>query len=62
MLAFIHLAVAAATEKWDAILRAAQSLQASTVVLGPSPARLVTEEARIQGLPGNVPDPRPQLI
>src|SRR5215813_765881 len=33
----IHLAVAAATEKWDAILRSAQSLQSSTVVLGPSP-------------------------
>jgi hypothetical protein len=30
----IHLAVAAATEKWDAILRAAQSIQSSIVVWG----------------------------
>jgi hypothetical protein len=46
----IHLAVAAATEKWDGILRAAQSLQSSAVVLGASPNRPVTEEARIAGL------------
>jgi hypothetical protein len=58
----IHLAVAAATEKWDAILRAAQSLQASTVVLGPSPNRSVTEEARIAGLAWErLADPKPQL-
>ena len=58
----IHLAVAAATEKWDAILRAAQSLRSSTVVLGPSPTRSVTEEARIAGLSWeHLPDPKPQL-
>src|ERR1700737_3368683 len=58
----IHLAVAAATEKWDAILRAAQSLQSSTVVLGPSPTKPVTEEARTAGLGlGRLPDPKPQL-
>lgn len=58
----IHLAVAAATEKWDAILRAAQSLQSSIVVLGPSPTRLVTEEARIAGLAWeHLPDPKPRL-
>jgi amino acid transporter len=58
----IHLAVAAATEKWDAILRAAQSLQASTVVLGPSPTRPVGEEARIAGLAWErLPDPKPIL-
>jgi amino acid transporter len=58
----IHLAVAAATEKWDAILRAAQSLQSSTVVLGPSPTKAVTEEARTAGLAWeNLPDPKPQL-
>jgi amino acid transporter len=58
----IHLAVAAATEKWDAILRAAQSLQSSIVVLGPSPTRPVTEEARIAGLAWErLPDPKPQL-
>jgi len=58
----IHLAVAGATGKWDAILRAAQSLRSSTVVLGPSPNRSVTEEARIAGLAWErLPDPKPQL-
>jgi amino acid transporter len=58
----IHLAVAAATGKWDAILRAAQSLEASTVVLGPSPTKPVTEEARTAGLAWErLPDPKPQL-
>ena len=59
----IHLAVAAATEKWDAILRAAQSLRSSAVVLGPSPTRPVTEEARIAGMAWErLSDPKPQLI
>src|SRR5207245_3444391 len=59
----VHLAVAAATEKWDAILRAAQSLKSSTVVLGPSPNRPVTEEARIAGLAWErLPAAQPQLI
>jgi amino acid transporter len=58
----IHMAVAAATEKWDAILRAAQSMRSSTVVLGPSPNRPVTEEARIAGLAWErLPDPKPHL-
>jgi hypothetical protein len=58
----IHLAVAAATEKWGGILRAAQSLRSSTVVLGPSPTRPVTEEARIAGLAWErLPQPKPQL-
>src|SRR5579863_1512086 len=58
----IHLAVAAATEKWDAILRAAQSLQSSVVVLGVSPTRPVTEEAYIAGLAWErLSDPKPQL-
>src|SRR5437870_3317270 len=59
----IHLAVAATTEKWDAILRSAQSLKSSTVVLGPSPTKTVTEEARTAGLAWErLPDPKPQLI
>jgi len=59
----IHLAVAAATEKWDAILRAAQSLRSSTVVLGPSPTKPVIEEARTAGLAWErLPDPKPQLM
>ena len=59
----IHPAVAGATEKWEAILRAAQSLQSSAVVLGASPNRSVTEEARIAGLAWErLPDPKPHLM
>ena len=58
----IHLAVAGATDKWEAVLKAAQSLQSSVVVLGASPNRPVTEEARIAGLAWErLPDPKPQL-
>src|SRR6266478_5190696 len=58
----VHLAVAAATEKWDAILRAAQSLQSSTVVLGASPNTPVIEEARIAGLAWErLSDPKPNF-
>jgi amino acid transporter len=58
----IHLAVAAATDKWDAILRAAQSLKSTAVVLGASPNNPVIEEARIAGLAWErLPEPRPQL-
>jgi hypothetical protein len=58
----IHLAGAAATEKWDAILRAAQSLQSCSVVLGASPTRAITEEARIAGLAWeSLSEPKPQL-
>ena len=58
----IHLAVAAATDRWEAMLRAAQSLQASTVVLGASPTSPVAEEARLAGLAWErLPDPKPQL-
>ncbi len=58
----IHLAIAAATEKWDGILRAAQSLQSSTIVLGLSPHHSVTEEARVAGLAWErLPEPKPHL-
>ncbi|PYV80983.1 MAG: APC family permease [Acidobacteria bacterium] len=58
----IHLAVAGATDKWEAVLKAAQSLESSVVVLGASPNRPVTEEARIAGLAWeHLPDPKPQL-
>src|SRR5262249_44307433 len=58
----IHLAVAAATDRWEATLRAAQSLRASTVVLGASPTSPVAEEARLAGLAWErLPDPKPQL-
>ena len=59
----IHLAVAGATDKWEAVLKAAQSLESSVVVLGASPNRPVTEEARIAGLAWeHLPDPKPQLM
>ena len=58
----IHLAVAGATDKWEAVLKAAQSLQSAVVVLGASPNRPVTEEARVAGLAWErLPDPKPQL-
>jgi hypothetical protein len=58
----VHLAVAAATDRWDALLRAAQSLGASTVALGASPTSPVNEEARLAGLAWErLPDPKPQL-
>jgi amino acid transporter len=58
----IHLAVAPATDKWDGILRAAQSLRSSSIVLGLSPSRPVTDEARVAGLAWErLPNPKPQL-
>ena len=58
----IHLAVAAATDRWDAILRAAQNVGACEVVLGASPTSPVQEEARLAGLAWErLPDPKPQL-
>ena len=58
----IHLAVAPATEKWDGILRAAQSLQSSTIILGLSPWRSFAEEARVAGLAWErLPEPKPRL-
>jgi len=58
----IHLAVAAATDKWDAIMRAAQSLQACDVVLGASPNSAAPEDARLAGVAWErLPDPKPQL-
>ena len=58
----IHLAVAAATDRWDAILRAAQSMQSSAVGLGASNKTPVVEDARLAGLAWErLPDPKPQL-
>jgi len=58
----IHLAVAPATEKWDGILRAAQSLQSSTIALGLSSWRALADEARTAGLAWEaLPEPRPRL-
>jgi amino acid transporter len=58
----IRLALVASNEIWDGILRAAQSLEASTVVLGRSAKMAVTEEARRAGLAWErLPDPRPRI-
>jgi amino acid transporter len=58
----IHLAVAPASEKWDGILRAAQSLESSAIVLGLSSWRPVTEEARTAGMAWEgLDDPKPHL-
>jgi amino acid transporter len=58
----IHLSVAAASEIWEGILRSAQSLQSSTIVLGSSAIMAVAEEARYAGLAWEkLPDPKPHL-
>lgn len=58
----IHLAVAPAAEKWDGILRAGQSLESSTIVLGLSSWRPGAEEARMAGLAWErLAEPKPQL-
>jgi hypothetical protein len=56
----IKLAVVAATDMWDGILRAAASLESSTIVLGRSSKWNVAEQARQIGLAWErLPDPRP---
>jgi amino acid transporter len=56
----IKLAVVAANDLWDATVRAAVSLQSSTIVLGHSAKLTVAEQAREIGLAWEkLPDPRP---
>ena len=56
----IRLAVVAANDLWDGILRAAVNLQSSTIVLGRSTKMSVAEQARQFGLAWEgLPDPRP---
>jgi amino acid transporter len=58
----VRLALVGSNQIWDGILRAAQSLQSSTVVLGLSAKMPVTEEARRAGLAWErLPDPKPQV-
>jgi len=58
----IRLAVIAANDLWDGIMRAAQSLQSSAVVLGHSSKWSSAEQARQIGLAWErLPDPRPQF-
>jgi len=56
----IRLAVIAANDIWDGILRAAVNLQSSTIVLGRSAKSSVAEQARLIGLAWEtLPEPRP---
>jgi len=58
----IHLAMIAANEIWDAIMRAAQSLESSAVVLGLSAKMSITEEARRAGAAWEkLPEPKPRV-
>ena len=58
----IHLAVAAATEIWEGILRSAHSLQSSTIVLAASTKMPLVEEARRAGVAWEkLADPKPQI-
>jgi len=58
----VHLAVAPTMEKWNGILRAAQTLQSSSVILGLSPRRSIADEARMAGLAWeSLPEPKPRL-
>ena len=58
----IKLAVVAANELEDGILRAATNLQSSTIVLGRSAKISLAEQARQFGMAWeNLPDPRPQF-
>ena len=58
----IHLAIAAATDVWDAILRAVQSLESSAVVLGLSAKMTIAEEARRAGVAWErLPEPKPRV-
>ncbi len=58
----VKLAVVAANDVWDGMVRAAQTLQASTMVLGLSSKMALTEEARRVGLAWErLPEPKPRL-
>ena len=58
----VKLAVIAATDVWDGILRAGQNLQTSTIVLGSSTKMALAEEGRRAGLAWEkLRDPKPQL-
>jgi len=58
----IRLAVVAASNLWDGILRAGTSLQSSTIVLGHSPKETTEEQARhIGDAWETLGDPKPQF-
>jgi len=58
----VRLAVVAANDLWDGILRAASALQSSTVVVGHSAKENTEEQARQVGEAWEkLPDPKPQF-
>ncbi|HTZ99333.1 MAG TPA: amino acid permease [Candidatus Aquilonibacter sp.] len=58
----VRLAVAAANDLWEGILRTANNLQSSTVVAGSSSKTTITEQAREIGLAWErMPEPRPRV-
>ncbi|HXA56309.1 MAG TPA: amino acid permease [Candidatus Acidoferrum sp.] len=58
----VRLAVAAANDLWDGILRTAANLQSGTVVAGSSATLSVVDQAREIGIAWErMPDPRPRL-
>jgi hypothetical protein len=58
----VRLAVAAANDLWEGILRTAMNLQASTIVAGSSSKMPVIEQARAIGLTWErMPEPRPRV-
>jgi amino acid transporter len=59
----IKLALVAANDVWDGMLRSAQSMESSTLVLGLSAKMSAEEEARLAGLAWErLPQPKPRLI
>ena len=58
----VRLAVVAANDLWEGILRTAANLQSSTIVCGSSSKMPVTEQARLIGLAWErMPEPRPRV-
>lgn len=58
----VRLAVAAANDLWDGILRTASNLQSSSIVVGSSSKMPINEQAREIGLAWErIPEPRPRL-
>jgi hypothetical protein len=58
----IHLALVAANDIYDAMLRAAKNLQSSAAILADSSKMPVAEQARVVGLAWErLPDPKPPL-
>jgi amino acid transporter len=58
----VRLAVAAANDLWEGILRTAANLQSSTIVAGSSAKMPVTEQARLIGISWEkMPEPRPRV-